>query len=215
MGKYAKCPEESLRETIERSEAEFDELGIEGGAEAVEEARGARGGRGWGGWTGIPQPGLKSPQLRGNEIGRSYVPIIGDPGGNPTPCSEPDAGPPNPVAEALDQGRVAIVYGINFDVDSDALRTDAGPALEQILAALEQFYEISITIEGHTDSDGSDAHNLELSRRRAESVAAWLDDRGVVASRLEPVGRGESDPIADNVSDAGKAAIRRVEMERP
>jgi outer membrane protein OmpA-like peptidoglycan-associated protein len=151
-------------------------------------------------------------QLRGNEIGRAYGPIIGEPGGNPTPCSEP-GDRPNPVAEALDEGRVAIVYGINFDVDSDALRPDAGPALEQILAALEQAPDVSITIEGHTDSDGSDAHNLDLSQRRAESVAAWLVERGVAASRLEAVGRGESDPIADNASDAGKAANRRVEIE--
>lgn len=151
--------------------------------------------------------------LRGNEIGRSYGPIIGEPGGDPTPCSDPEGGPPNPVAEALDEGRVAILYGINFDVDSDALRPDAEPALKQILEALSERPGLAITIEGHTDSDGTDAHNLDLSKRRAESVAAWLKAGGIEASRLHPVGKGASEPIAENATDAGKAANRRVEIE--
>jgi outer membrane protein OmpA-like peptidoglycan-associated protein len=149
-------------------------------------------------------------QLSGALIGRSFTRLVGEPGGNPTPCSPGREPPPNPVAEALDAGQTAIIYGINFDVDSDRLRPDAVPALNQILSALEAR---AVTIEGHTDADGSDTHNLDLSQRRAQVVVDWLVARGIDAGRLTPVGKGETEPIADNASSAGKAANRRVEVE--
>lgn len=152
-------------------------------------------------------------QLSGALIGRSFTRLIGEPGGNPTPCSPGQEPPPNPVAEALDAGEAAIVYGINFDIDSDRLRPDAEPALHQILAALGADEKRAVTIEGHTDSDSSDAHNLDLSQRRAQAVVDWLVGRGIHAGRLTPVGKGEAEPIADNGTSAGKAANRRVEVE--
>ncbi len=85
--------------------------------------------------------------------------------------------------------------------------------MEQILAALQERPDLSVTIEGHTDADGSDDYNLDLSQRRAESVVAWLSEQGVEAGRLTAVGKGEAEPISDNESDAGKAANRRVEVE--
>lgn len=134
------------------------------------------------------------------------------PKGTTTPCSQAPV-PPNPVAVALEAGLTAILYGIHFDVDSDVLRSDARPALEQILAALEKNPAISVVIEGHTDSDGSDAHNLDLSQRRARSVVKWLTERKIVPARLTPRGKGENEPIADNESSAGRAMNRRVEVE--
>jgi len=110
-------------------------------------------------------------------------------------------------------GGFAILYGIHFDEDSDVLRPDAKPALEQILAALKDLPEINVVIEGHTDSDGSDAHNLDLSDRRAKSVVAWLTERQIAAGRLTPRGKGESEPISSNDSPVGKGMNRRVEVE--
>lgn len=134
------------------------------------------------------------------------------PKGTTTPCSQlPE--PPNPVSAALEAGLTAILYGIHFDVDSDVLRPDAKPALEQILAALEKHAAFSVIIEGHTDSDGSDAHNLDLSRRRAQSVVAWLTERKIAPARLTARGKGETEPIADNDSSVGRALNRRVEVE--
>jgi len=142
------------------------------------------------------------------------MPFSGTPApqGTITPCSQAPE-PPNPVSAALEAGLTAILYGIHFDVDSDVLRSDARPALEQILAALEKNADISVIIEGHTDSDGSDAHNLDLSRRRAQSVVKWLTERKVAATRLTPRDKGETEPLADNESSAGRAMNRRVEVE--
>lgn len=127
-----------------------------------------------------------------------------------TPCSEEPA-PENPVGAALEAGLSAVIYGIHFDVDSDVLRPDAEPALKQVLAALEERPDIAVTIEGHTDSDGGDDHNLDLSKRRSEAVVKWLAARGISTDRLQAAGKGETEPIADNKSAVGRQMNRRVE----
>ena len=162
-------------------------------------------------------------QFLGVEVGRSYGRTIGDPGGNPTTCFQPpaegDTGEGqetesgNPVTQAIDACETEVVYGVNFDVDSDQLRPDADGALQQILDALTERPDATVTIEGHTDSDGSDDYNLDLSDRRAAAVVTWLTDRGIDAGRMTAVGKGEAEPIADNETTAGKAANRRTEVE--
>ena len=128
----------------------------------------------------------------------------------PSACGEPI--PENPVLSALEGGHVAVLHGIHFDVDSDRLRADATPALEQLLAALQASPALKVRIEGHTDSDGSDSHNLDLSERRAKAVVTWLTQREVSAGRLEAVGKGETTPLADNDTSSGRALNRRVEI---
>lgn len=152
-------------------------------------------------------------RLLGVEVGRSYGRIVGVPGGNPTPCSPLTGESTNGVGVALDACEAAVVYGVNFDVDSDQLRADAEPALTQILGALQARPELTVTIGGHTDSDATDAYNLDLSQRRAESVVAWLIAGGAAADHLTPVGFGEGQPVASNETAAGKAANRRVEIQ--
>lgn len=152
-------------------------------------------------------------RLLGVEVGRSFGRTVGKPGGNPTSCSPTTGEPTNGVGVALDACKAAVIYGVNFDVDSDRLRADAEPALEQILAALQARADLAVTVEGHTDSDATDAYNLDLSQRRAASVVAWLVARGVKVARLTALGVGEAQPIAGNESAAGKAANRRVEIQ--
>lgn len=144
--------------------------------------------------------------------GLSHFSGVPSPEGTKTNCSEtPD--PENPVSTALKAGLSAVIYGIHFDVDSDTLRSDATPAIEQILEALKENTNIAVIIEGHTDSDGEDDHNLDLSQRRAAAVIHWLTEREIPATRLKASGLGETKPIAKNESAVGRAMNRRVEVK--
>jgi outer membrane protein OmpA-like peptidoglycan-associated protein len=87
------------------------------------------------------------------------------------------------------------------------------PILQEVqstLAANPQVHRLRV--EGHTDSAGRAKKNLDLSKRRARSVARWLIDRGTPADRLEAYGCGQVHPIADNKTKSGKQANRRVEF---
>jgi hypothetical protein len=151
--------------------------------------------------------------LLGVEVGRSFARTVGTPGGSPIDCAPIRGEAESGVGQAIDACRSAVVYGVNFDVDSDRLRADAGPALQEIFEALKARPGVAVTIEGHTDSDASADYNLDLSQRRTASVRAWLVERDIDAARLTAVGKGESVPIASNETTAGKAANRRVEIE--
>ena len=83
--------------------------------------------------------------------------------------------------------------------------------VDDLVAVMKQYPDLNVTIEGHTDSVGSDAYNKKLSQRRADAVKAYMVKKGIDANRLTAVGYGEEKPIADNATKAGKAQNRRVE----
>ncbi|MFV1987871.1 MAG: OmpA family protein [Gemmatimonadota bacterium] len=113
-----------------------------------------------------------------------------------------------------DVGRVAT-QGILFDTDSDRLRPESTPTLDEIGQMLEEHPDLQLTIEGHTDSTGDETHNQELSERRAESVTRFLIDRyGIAEDRLIATGFGESKPVDSNDTPAGRQNNRRVELVR-
>lgn len=113
----------------------------------------------------------------------------------------------------IDAGR-ARVYGINFDLDSAAIRPESTAVLDEVVAILVAQPSWKLAIEGHTDSTGTDARNLALSQQRAASVVAYLTGRGVAPSRLRAAGFGATRPIADNGTELGRARNRRVELVR-
>ena len=107
---------------------------------------------------------------------------------------------------------IRLPGSILFDFDSAAVRADAEPTLSEVAEVLKAYGERPARIEGHTDSIASDSYNLELSKRRAESVRKWLGGHGVKAARLTAAGHGESQPVADNSTPAGRQSNRRVEI---
>jgi len=112
-----------------------------------------------------------------------------------------------------DFGRTRI-YGINFDTDSDAIKPESKPTLDKVASLLKAKGEWKLRVEGHTDASGGDAHNNELSRKRAESVKAYLVTAGIDASRLTTAGLGSTKPVAGNDTASGRAQNRRVELAK-
>lgn len=115
-------------------------------------------------------------------------------------------------SKLLTEGKL-VTHGILFDVNSDKIKPESYGTLKEIAKVLTDNSDVKVKIVGHTDSDGSDAANLDLSKRRAASVKNTLvNDFGIDASRMETDGKGESEPMADNKTAEGKANNRRVEF---
>jgi outer membrane protein OmpA-like peptidoglycan-associated protein len=107
-----------------------------------------------------------------------------------------------------------VLEGVNFEPDSAELTRESYPILDRVAASLQGRRGMRIEIAGHTDSQGSEDHNQDLSRRRAESVRDFLRSRGVDDSILVARGYGESQPIADNGTAEGRAQNRRVTLKK-
>jgi outer membrane protein OmpA-like peptidoglycan-associated protein len=106
-----------------------------------------------------------------------------------------------------------IPSGITFAYDSADVQPQFKRTLDQVAETLAQYNQTYIDVYGHTDSTGSDAYNQTLSERRATSVADYLAGRGVQPARIGTRGFGETQPIASNDTDPGRAANRRVEVK--
>ena len=143
------------------------------------------------------------------------VPIIcsfyGSPPKPPPPA--PVARPAPAPAPATDNCGRIVLRGVNFAFDSAEIDGASSVVLDAAADQLNECRNVSVTVEGNTDSIGTDAYNQGLSERRAESVRSHLVGRGVSASRLTAVGYGESRPIASNDTDEGRALNRRVELK--
>jgi outer membrane protein OmpA-like peptidoglycan-associated protein len=114
----------------------------------------------------------------------------------------------------LTEGKFSTT-GIYFNPNSASIKPESYAVLKEVADVLKENQSMNITIIGHTDADGDDQYNLELSKKRSQSVKHTLaNDFGIAEGRMKTDGKGESNPVSDNNTPSGKAANRRVEFIR-
>jgi outer membrane protein OmpA-like peptidoglycan-associated protein len=119
---------------------------------------------------------------------------------------------PDTRSKLITEGKFSTT-GILFDVNSDQIKPASYGVLKEIAGVLTENSGVKVKIIGHTDSDGDDAKNLDLSKRRAAAVKTALSTEfNIDASRMETDGMGETKPVGDNKTSEGKAQNRRVEF---
>jgi OOP family OmpA-OmpF porin len=114
------------------------------------------------------------------------------------------------AAALAKDGHIALY--LNFDNDSDIIRADSKPAVDEIAKMLAAHAGLKVRVEGHTDNTGKPAHNTSLSRARAKAVVKAISAKQIATDRLKPEGLGAERPLADNGSEEGRAKNRRVEL---
>ena len=130
-----------------------------------------------------------------------------------------DACPDTPRGLKVDERGCAVtaakvvLRNVNFEFDKATLTPESQVILDGVARGLKGQPTMQVLIEGHTDSKGSDPYNLRLSRARANSVRSYLITQGVEGSRLTAQGFGETQPVASNTSEEGRAENRRVEFK--
>jgi outer membrane protein OmpA-like peptidoglycan-associated protein len=107
-----------------------------------------------------------------------------------------------------------VTVQLQYETDSDRLTLDDKVKLDALVVRLNELAFINGEVGGYTDSDGEDAYNLDLSRRRAQSALDYLVTKGIAADRMTAVGYGEANPVADNATAEGKALNRRTVLRR-
>jgi outer membrane protein OmpA-like peptidoglycan-associated protein len=121
--------------------------------------------------------------------------------------------PPGPARVVLTESNIAIMDKVQFETGKAELKSESNALLDEVAKMLKDNPQVElISVEGHTDGTGSADFNRKLSQQRAEAVAKYLSTKGVKAARMEPKGFGPDRPIADNETDAGREANRRVEF---
>lgn len=119
---------------------------------------------------------------------------------------------PKEMKAALDKDNRVALYDILFEYDKATLQVDSQEQLGHVVVLLKDNPDLVLEVQGHTDAEGSDDYNLELSQRRAETVVDFLTLFGIDRARLTPKGYGESEPVESNDTEEGRAKNRRVEL---
>lgn len=132
----------------------------------------------------------------------------------PAPEPEPEPEPPKMQLVEVTEDAIVIKQKIQFEFGKADIKEESHPLLNEIVSVLQSTPRIKkVSVEGHTDSVGSDKANQKLSEERAASVVAYLTEKGVDASRLTSKGFGESKPLDEADTDAARAKNRRVEFK--
>jgi len=150
------------------------------------------------------QAGYKYNVFRTELFSEDYSPLISN--------FRIAAGIPDLRNKLLTEGKL-VSYGIYFDVNKELVKPESFATLKDIAQVLNENPTLRIKVVGHTDADGDNATNLDLSKRRAASVKAYLEKNfNADAARIETDGKGETEPVADNNTSVNKAKNRRVEF---
>lgn len=119
--------------------------------------------------------------------------------------------PAKPVAKAPVEEKI-VLEGILFDTNSTNIKAVSFSKLDKAVTVLKNKPGKSIVVVGHTDSQGADAYNQKLSEGRAKSVMSYFISKGIGAGRVRSMGKGETEPVADNATAEGRAQNRRIEL---
>jgi len=131
----------------------------------------------------------------------------------PTMVPEAKTEPPPPAKTEVTSEQIKLREKVEFETDSAVLLPTSKPVLDEVVTVMKEHPDIEhVRVAGHTDSTASPDHNMKLSEERAASVKQYLVEHGIAADRLASKGYGETRPIADNKTDAGRAENRRVEI---
>ncbi|MGL5888891.1 MAG: OmpA family protein, partial [Bacteroidia bacterium] len=167
---------------------------------------------------GVPDIDDKCP----NERGRANLAGCPDSDGDGIPNAQDkcpnQAGLPSnngcpEVKEETKKVLAQALAGVQFETGKDVIKKTSYAILDNVVKVMMDNPEYKLSIEGHTDNQGDDAKNLDLSQRRANAVMKYLTDKGVQANRLRATGFGEAKPVETNDTPAGRAKNRRVEFK--
>ena len=130
------------------------------------------------------------------------------PAGGATP-----AAPAAPAAPASVKKAITIQAEALFDFDKSVLKPEGKKSIDDAVAKMKDIDVEVVIATGHTDSIGTDAYNQKLSERRATSVKEYMVSKGVAAAKITTLGKGETQPVATNKTNEGRAKNRRVDIE--
>lgn len=147
--------------------------------------------------------------------------VVAPPSENPPPTEAPapvqQAAPPAPAPAPPPPAPAPPDYNftnIQFEFDSGILKTESYPILDKAAAEMKKDPSATFTLKGYASAEGTDEHNMQLSKDRANSVKTYLVNTGVNGANLSTKGYGEANPIADNTTEAGRVKNRRVEIKK-
>ncbi len=132
----------------------------------------------------------------------------------PAPVAQAPAPAPQPAAAPAPAPPDYNFANIQFEFNSGILKTESYPIMDRAAAEMKKDLSAKFVLNGNASAEGTPQHNMALSVERANAVKAYLVNSGVSAASLEPVGHGETKPIADNKTEAGRVLNRRVEIKK-
>jgi OOP family OmpA-OmpF porin len=153
--------------------------------------------------------GIGGGIVAGSLIGGLLGHVICDPEKEAPP---PPPTPPPPAAPPAKAEPLVTLHGPQFDFDKATLKLEGKRMVDEAVKVMKDQPTLRVSVEGHTDSVGSDAYNKKLSERRAKAVRDYMVSQGIDASRITTHGFGESKPVASNETAEGRAENRRVEI---